>query len=453
VKSILINGARIIDPSQNFNESGGLLIDDGKIVWIGKQSQKPPFNLPPPDTAIEADGLIASPGFIDLHCHLRDPGFEEKETIATGTLAAARGGFTTVCCMPNTEPAIDSQAVIDYVKKKAGTEGSVRVLPIGCITKGRKGESLAEMGELFQAGVVACSDDGKPVASSRLMRQALEYSRTFELPLIEHCEDKSLTEGGQMNEGIISTRLGLAGIPAAAEEIMVARDIALAELTGARLHIAHLSTAGSVELVRAAKKKGIRVTSEVTPHHLTLTEENVMGYNTNAKVNPPLRTKKDIQALVEGLKDNTIDAIATDHAPHCEVEKLCEFGYAPFGISMLETALGLLMGLVHEERINIGLLISKLTLEPAGIISPKYGRLGSLEVGSPADIALIDPDREWVVDPRTFVSKGKNTPLSGTKLKGKVVATFFEGKMVYQDESIRLKTEGMGEMGRQSSNG
>ena len=331
-------------------QTGSLLIADGKIAWLG--TGEPETCRLMITTIIDAENLIACPGFIDLHCHLRDPGFEEKETIATGTRAAARGGFTTVCCMPNTEPPIDNRSVVDYVKNKAAQEGAVRVLPIGCITKGRKGEALAEMGELAQAGVVAFSDDGNPVMNSRLMRQALDYSRAFGLPVIEHCEDKVLAEGGQMNEGIISTRLGLAGMPAAAEESMVARDIALAELTGARLHIAHVSTAGSVELVRAAKRKGIKVTAEVTPHHLTLTEEKVMGYDTNAKVNPPLRTSKDIEALIQGLKDNTIDAIATDHAPHTEVEKLCEFAYAPFGISILETALGMLMGLVHEGKIR-----------------------------------------------------------------------------------------------------
>jgi dihydroorotase len=265
------------------------------------------------------------------------------------------------------------------------------------------------------------------------MRQALEYSRAFDLPVTEHCEDRALAEGGQINEGIISTRLGLAGIPAAAEESMVARDIALAELTGAWLHLAHLSTSGSVELVRAAKKKGIRVTAEVTPHHLTLTEEKVMGYDTNAKVNPPLRTRKDIEALIQGLKDNTIDAIATDHAPHTEVEKLCEFGYAPFGISILETALGMLMGLVQAGKIDMELLISKMTWEPARILGSRFGRLGTLEAGSPADITLINPEKEWVVDPKTFASKGKNTPLRGARLRGKVVGTIYRGKIVHRD--------------------
>jgi dihydroorotase len=430
VNPILIQDARIIDPSQKVSERGSLLIAEGKIIWMGTGDRKPTVNG---YTVMDARNLIACPGFIDLHCHLRDPGFEEKETIATGTLAAARGGFTTVCCMPNTEPPIDNQSVVDYVKNKTALEGAIRVLPIGCITKGRKGEALAEMGELCQAGVVGFSDDGSPVMNSRLMRQAMDYSRAFDLPIIEHCEDKTLAEGGQMNEGIISTRLGLAGMPAAAEESMIARDIALADLTGARLHIAHVSTAGSVDLIRAAKNKGVRVTAEVTPHHLTLTEERVMGYDANAKVNPPLRKMKDIQALIQGLKDNVIDAIATDHAPHTETEKLCEFAYAPFGISILETAFGMLMKLVHEEKLDLELLISKLTLEPSRIIGNQCPGLGTLAVGSNADVTLIDPAGEWVVDPRNFVSKGKNTPLAGVKFKGKVVATFYQGKLVYKE--------------------
>jgi dihydroorotase len=322
MKSVLFINARLLDPSQKLDAAGSILISGGKIAWSGTGDQKPPVNG---YSVIDARNLVLCPGFIDLHCHLRDPGFEEKETIATGSQAAARGGFTTVCCMPNTEPAIDNQSIVDYVKEKAALEGAVRVLPIGCITKGRKGESLAEMGELARAGVIAYSDDGSSVMNSRLMRQAMDYSKAFGLPVIEHCEDKVLVENGQMNEGLMASRLGLAGMPAAAEESIVARDIALAALTGARLHIAHISAAGSVDLVRAAKMKGIKVTSEVTPHHLTLTEDIVVDYDANAKVNPPLRTPGDIQALIQGLKDNTIDAIATDHAPHTRVEKNCEF--------------------------------------------------------------------------------------------------------------------------------
>ena len=420
MKSLLIQGGRIIDPSQGIDATGNLLITEGKISWLGKGEETPPqadYDV------LNAQGLVVCPGFIDLHCHLRQPGDEEKETIATGTRAAARGGFTTVCCMPNTNPPLDNQTAIEFIKSKSASEGVVRVLPIGCISKGRKGEELAEMGELALCGVIAFSDDGEPVLSSYLMRQALDYSRAFDLPIIDHCEDKALTEGGQMNEGVISTRLGLRGMPSAAEEIMVARDLALAELTGGRLHIAHVSTEGSVELIRRAKEKGIKVTAEVTPHHLTLTEEKVIGYDTNAKVNPPLRTKRDIKALIQGLNDNTIDIIATDHAPHTEADKLCEFDLAPFGISGFETALGSLMSLVHDGEISLATLITKLTYEPARIIGNRYGGLGTLAIGAPADVTIFDPNLEWVVEPKDFASKGRNTPLAGERLKGRVMAT------------------------------
>ncbi len=435
---MLIHGGHIIDPSQGIDEIGSLLITDDRISWLGRGEITPPQ---PDYDVLYAQGLIVCPGFIDLHCHLRQPGFEEKETIATGTQAAARGGFTTICCMPNTNPSLDNQATVDYVKSTAATEGVVRVLPIGCISRGRKGQELALMWELASAGVIAYSDDGEPASNSRLMHQALDYSRDLDLPIIDHCEDTSLTEGGQMNEGIISTKLGLRGIPAAAEEIIVARDLALAELTGGRLHIAHVSTEGSVDLIRRAKEKGIKVTAEVTPHHLTLTEEKVIGYNTNAKVNPPLRTKRDIQALIQGLKENVINIIATDHAPHTEADKLCEFDIAAFGISGLETALGSLMSLVHNGQLSLVTLISKLTCEPAKIIGNKYDKLGTLDIGAPADITIFDPDLEWIVDTKAFVSKGKNTPLNGSRLKGKVMATILQGKLVYKDDSVKLEVK------------
>ncbi|MFC2001311.1 dihydroorotase [Chloroflexota bacterium] len=432
MKSLLISGGRIIDPGQGIDEVGGLLITEGKISWRGK--------VPPPTDydVLHAEGLIVCPGFIDLHCHLRQPGFEEKETIATGTRAAARGGFTTVCCMPNTDPPLDNQATIDYVKSTTATEGVVRVLPIGCVSRGRKGEELANMGELVSAGVIACSDDGAPVSSSRLMRQALDYSRAFSLPIIDHCEDTALTEGGQINEGIISLELGLRGIPAAAEEIMVTRNLALVQqLPGAHLHLAHVSTAGSVELIRRCKEKGIEVTAEVTPHHLTLTEERAIGYDTNAKVNPPLRTERDVEALIQGLKENVIDIIATDHAPHTEADKRCEFTLAAFGISGLETSLGSLMRLVHDGQLPLTMLIAKLTREPARIIG--NNKLGTLSNYAIADITLFDPDKEWLVDTAAFASRGKNTPLAGSVLKGKVMATIFQGKLVYQDDSVRIE--------------
>ncbi|HUV76382.1 MAG TPA: dihydroorotase [Dehalococcoidales bacterium] len=430
-KSWLIQGGRIIDPSQGIDHVGDLVVSDGKISSPGETTPKADYKV------IPAEGLIVCPGFIDFHCHLRQPGFEEKETIATGTLAAARGGFTTVCCMPNTDPPLDNQAAIDYIKAEADASGVISVLPIGCISKGRKGEGLAEMGELAAAGVIAYSDDGSPVMNSRLMRQALDYSRTFGLPVIDHCEDTVLSNDGQMNEGILATRLGLRGIPAAAEESMVARDLALARLTGARLHIAHVSTEGSVELIRCAKEKGTRVTAEVTPHHLTLTEEEVTGYNTNAKVSPPLRTRRDIEALIKGLKENVIDIIATDHAPHAEIDKLCEFALAPSGISVFETALGSLMKLVHDGQLTLPTLIARLTSEPARIINSD--KLGTFKAGAPADITIFDPEREWVVDTSNFASKGKNTPLAGSTLKGKVMATIFHGKLVYKDDSVKLE--------------
>jgi len=440
--TLLISGGRIIDPGQGIDKVADLLITKGKIAWMGDNGTAP---SQPDLTTIDATGLIVCPGFVDLHCHLREPGFEDKETIATGTKAAARGGFTTICCMPNTNPPLDTQSSIDYVKKTAETEGAVQVLPIGCITKGRHGKEITEMSELAQAGVIGFSDDGEPVASSRIMSLAMDYSQALGLPIIEHCEDKELSDGGFMNDGWVSARLGLKGIPKAAEEIVVARDLTLAQLTGARLHIAHVSTEGSVELIRQAKEKGIAVTAEVTPHHLALTEERVMGsqlekhnqliYDTNAKVNPPLRTKEDIAALIKGLKDGTIDAIATDHAPHTLVDKMCEFGLAAFGISGLETALACLMSLVHGDQLDLKTLVSKLTFEPSRIIGTRYGELGTLKPGCRADVTLFDPNREWVVNSHEFASKGKNTPFDGCHFKGSVVVTIVAGKVIYKCNS------------------
>ena len=436
MKPLVIQGGRIIDPSRGIDDIGSLLIVEGEIAWLGKGKEIPP--QPDYDT-LPAQGLIVCPGFVDLHCHLRQPGFENQETIATGSRAAARGGFTTICCMPNTKPPLDNHFTIDYVQSLAASEGVVRILFIGCISKQRKGEELAPMDEMVKAGVIAFSDDGSPVENTDLMCRALEQSRTIGLPIIDHSEDTLLSAGGVMNEGTTATKLGLQGIPPAAEEIMISRDISQALLTGARLHIAHISTADSVELIRQAKEKGIKVTAEVTPHHLTLTEEMVIGYNTNAKVNPPLRTKKDIQALIQGLNENIIDAIATDHAPHTEADKASEFALAPSGISGLETALGSLMSLVHSGQLTPTTLISKLTCEPARIIGDRYGKLGSLEVGASADITIFDPDKEWVVDTKAFASKGKNTPLAGSTLKGRVLTTISQGRLVYQDDSIMVK--------------
>jgi len=428
--SLLIRDGRIIDPSQGIDEVGSLLITESKISWRGMTPPQADYNV------LHAEGLIVCPGFIDFHCHLRQPGFEEKETIATGTQAAARGGFTTICCMPNTNPPLDNQVAIEYVQIEAIKEDITRVLPIGCISRERKGEELADMAGLALAGVIGYSDDGDPVESPRLMHQALGYSRALGLPVIDHCEETTLREGGQMNEGALADKLGLQGISAAAEEIMVARDLVLAQLTGGHLHIAHVSTEGSVDLIRRAKEKGVKVTAEVTPHHLTLTEEAVSGYNTNAKVSPPLRTKQDNQALIQGLKENVIDIIATDHAPHTEADKQCQFALAAFGISGLETALGSLMRLVHDEQLPLTTLIAKLTCEPAKIL--KDNQLGTLKINAPADITIFDPKKEWIVDTNNFASKGKNTPLAGSVLKGKVMATIYEGKLVYKDDPIKL---------------
>lgn len=436
---MLIRGGRVIDPDQDIDGQFDVLVRDGVVTAVDR-------GIAPPDGAevVEASGHVVSPGFIDVHCHLREPGFEYKETIATGTAAAARGGFTTVCAMPNTSPTTDSRAVVEFVMQKARDEGAVRVLPIGCVTKGSKGEALAEMGELAEAGAIGFSDDGFPVADPNIMRQALSYSSSLGLPIINHCEVPELSRGGSMNEGWVSTRLGVKGIPNSAEEIMVARDIALAELTGGRLHLAHLSTAGTIELVRNAKEKGIDVTCEVTPHHLTLTEKTLLGdangdspfepltlsaYNTHAKVNPPLRSSDDVHAMVQGLAEGVIDLIATDHAPHSQVDKLCTLDEAAPGLSVLETALGSVLSLYHEDQVALPVLVAKLTTAPARFL--RRDDIGTLRKGCVADIVLFDPNAEWVVDASRFASKGKNTPLDGATLKGQVVATIVGGEVVY----------------------
>jgi dihydroorotase len=444
--TILIQGPRIIDPGQGLDVVAGVLIQDGKILAAGDRLDS---NVIPDDCRIiPASGLVACPGFIDLHCHLREPGFEYKETIATGTQAAARGGFTTLCCMPNTEPPIDNAAVVDFVLRRAHSEGLVRVLPIGCVTKGRKGKELAEMEELATVGAVAFSDDGDPVYDPHLMRLALTYSLDLGRPISNHCQEHSLSRAGVMAEGWVATHLGLPGIPPAAEETMIARDIALAELTGGRLHLAHLSTAGSVSLVRQAKERGIAVTAEVCPHHLTITDQWALGakgvdaeaasahsYDTLTKVYPPLRSHQDANALVDALAEGVIDCIATDHAPHELASKKVTYQEAAFGISVLETALGSLLPLVHQGRIGLNTLVERLTVGPARVLGAAFAELATLKPGTPADVVLFDPDREWVVDTREFVSKGKNTPLEGVKLKGRVVTTLVEGRIVFQDST------------------
>ena len=437
----LIKGGHIIDEAAGLNGIYDLLISGDKIERIDHDIQ-----LPDGATVFEANGLIVTAGFIDLHCHLREPGYEDKETIRTGTQAAAKGGFTTVCAMPNTNPVMDTRATVDYVLQRAKEDAVVRVLPIGSVTKGSKGLEITEMGELATANVVGFSDDGHPVSDSNIMRQALSYSSALNLPIINHCEDPGLFGNGAMNEGWVSNRLGITGIPNSAEDIMVARDISLAQLTGGRYHVAHLSTGGALSLVRDAKGQGLsNITCEVTPHHLTLTDNAVLGkyesqhsfepldssaFDTFAKVNPPLRTHHDREALIEGLKTDVIDFIATDHAPHNQADKLTTFQNAAFGISVLETALGQLMSLVHEERLELPLLIRKLTAAPAAFIG--RSDIGILRHGAQADITIFDPKAEWLVDTNTFVSKGRNTPINGKHLRGQVQATFVGGKMIYQ---------------------
>ena len=448
-EKILIRRARIIDPSRQLDRVGDLLLGGGEILAAGRLEVD---RIPDGCRIIDGAGLVASPGFIDLHCHLREPGFEYKETIAAGSRAAAKGGFTTLCCMPNTEPPIDNAAVVDFVHQRARHDSLVRILPIGCVTKGRKGQELAEMEELASAGVVAFSDDGDPVYDANLMRLALTYSSDLGLPISNHCQDRSLSCNGVMAEGSVATHLGLGGIPAAAEEAMIARDIALAEATGGRLHVAHLSTAGSVPLVREAKQRGLSVTAEVCPHHLTITDQWVLGdkgepttaaggqaYDTSTKVYPPLRSQRDVDALVEALADGVIDCVATDHAPHDLTSKQVTYQDAAFGISVLETALGSLLQLVHRRKMSMGAMVDRLTTGPARVLGQSYADLGSMQSGTPADIVLFDPEQEWTVDTSEFESKGRNTPLEGTVLKGRVVATFASGRLVYQGPGLKIE--------------
>jgi dihydroorotase len=445
-ETILISGGRVIDPSRGIDAVGDILIADGRIIGastgIAAISAKS-------DLVIDAKGMVVCPGFIDLHCHLREPGGAKKETIATGTRAAAKGGFTTVCAMPNTNPPIDSAAMVELVYQKAAKSGVVRVLPIGCITKKRAGLDIVDMKEMADAGVVALSDDGSSVPEYKVLRAALEASVAYGLTIIEHCEDAELSAGGVMNEGDLSARLGLKGIPETAEDIVVARDLALSEMTGAHVHIAHVSTYGSIYLIRRARASKYAVTAEVTPHHLTMGEDRVgtmMGgikLNANAKVNPPLRRWRDIQALVAALQDGIIDAIATDHAPHTKADKSGDFTSAAFGISGLETAFGSVMSLVHRGEIGLSTLIAKLTMGPV-LALPRIrelagGEIGTMKVGALADVTIFDPDATWVVDPAQFVSKGKNTPLGGELLKGKVMATIYGGRIVYKEDGLIVK--------------
>jgi len=427
-RAILLRGGRLVDPSQRLDETGDVLLVDGVVEAVGRVGDVRRDG--DAMETIECAGRVVSPGFIDVHCHLREPGREEVETIASGARAAAAGGFTAVCAMPNTDPVTDNQAAVGFIISQAKKAGGARVYPIGAISIGEKGETLAEFGEMVGAGAVAVSDDGMPVASAQLMRTALEYARTFGIPVADHCEEPTLARGGAMNEGLMSARLGLRGIPAEAEEIMAIRDILLARLTGGHIHLCHMSTKGSVELIRWGKERGINVTAEVCPHHLSLTEESVDGYNTNAKMNPPLRTAKDVEALQNGVKDGTIDVIATDHAPHHYDEKEREFADAPNGIIGLETALAVnLTWLVHRDIISVPMLVERMACAPARIFKLPGG---TLRRGALADITVFDPDVTWTVDPSRFRSKGRNTPYAGMELRGRVDCTLVDGRIVYR---------------------
>jgi dihydroorotase len=424
VRPILIRGGRVIDPSRGTDEVADLFIADGKVQASGRDLGRPDDAL-----LVEAAGKVVAPGLIDLHVHLREPGQEDVETVATGAMAAAAGGFSAVCAMPNTDPVTDNQAAVGFIVSQAQRAAKARVYPIGAVSLGQKGIQLAEFGELVGAGAVAVSDDGKPVVSSHLMRTALEYARTFGIPVADHCEEPTLAAGGAMHEGLVSTRLGLQGIPAAAEEIMVARDILLAELTGGHVHLCHMSTRGSVELIRRAKEKGLRVTAEACPHHFTLTHEACEGYNTNAKMNPPLREPGDREAIRQGLRDGTIDVICTDHAPHHYDAKEREFDDAPNGIIGLETALGLaLTELVDSGLLRLSDLVNRMSTMPARIFNLPGG---SLAPGAPADVVVVDPAAAWTVRPEEFLSKSRNTPFGGRRLKGRADTTIVRGQVVF----------------------
>ncbi len=422
---LLLKGGRVVDPTQKLDAVLDVVVVDGKIADVRADADQPAGAR-----VIDVSGQVVAPGFIDLHVHLREPGGEHKETIATGARAAVAGGFTAVCAMPNTDPPIDDPAAVGFVRAQGLRVGLARVYPMGAVSVGQNGERLTEMGEMVEAGAVGFTDDGRPVSDSGLMRLALEYAQSFKVPIASHCEEKSLSRGGSMNEGVVSTRLGLTGIPNAAEDVMIARDLMLAELTGGRIHIQHVSTFHGVELIRQAKARGIRVTAEATPHHLTLTDEACDGYRTEAKVNPPLRSEADRLAVVEGLIDGTLDVIATDHAPHHYDEKEQAFEDAPFGLVGLETALGIVFThFVETKKLSMSQMVERMSCAPARAFALPGGTLAA---GSPADITVFDPRREWVVNPSQLLSKSKNTPFAGWRLVGRATTTIVGGKIVFE---------------------
>ncbi|WKZ31640.1 MAG: dihydroorotase [Thermodesulfobacteriota bacterium] len=426
---LIIKGGRLIDPAAGIDGLYNIYVMGGRIASV-KKAESDASEAGPGVEVVEANGLIVAPGFIDAHAHLREPGFEYKEDVRSGTQAASAGGYTAVMCMANTRPVNDNESVTRYILKRA--EGAAaKVYPIGALSVGLKGERLAEMAELKAAGCVAVSDDGMPVVNSALMRRALEYSKISGMPVISHAEEPVLAGSGVMNEGPVATRLGLRGIPNAAEDVMVARDIHLAELAGGRLHVAHVSTRGAVEAIRAAKARGVRVTAEATPHHLALTDEAVKGYDTNAKMNPPLRSREDVEALREGLRDGTIDCIATDHAPHSTIEKDIEFDKASNGIIGLETAFSVVYGLVEEGALSLNQALAAMSANPAKAFGLEGGKL---TVGSPADMAILDLNGKWKVEAAMLKSKSRNTPWAGKELKGVVVKTVLAGNVVYSRE-------------------
>ncbi len=421
----LIRGGRIIDPKTSRDGIFDILVEDSVIQEISDTIKKTDGKV----QVVNAAGRIVAPGLIDVHCHLREPGFEYKETILTGTSAAIRGGFTTVVCMANTDPVNDSRSVTEFIIDKARAEGKCKVLPCGAITRGLKGEELAEIGEMFSAGIIALSDDGRSVSNAGLMRKALEYAKIFKLPVISHCEDDTLS-GGYIHEGTASLLNGLEGIPAIAEELMVQRDIAIARYVNAPIHITHISSGGSVEIIEAARKMFRKVTCDTCPHYFSLTDEATLAFDTNTKVNPPLRSKKDVEAIKEGLRKGIIDIIATDHAPHEITSKDVEFDLAAFGISGFETAFALSLGLVREGVLDMPALLEKMTANPAKLLGINSGTIAE---GAPADIIIFDPDIEWTVDRNSFVSKGRNTPFHGNALKGKNLFTMVSGKIVFNE--------------------